>query len=247
MIVVIFVINLGFSAFKHYCYAFDIPNSDLNPDFDPTLDEEFCTIFKETMEYSILKPAQQLFPLIDKSKFIFCMDCPRKNIWRRDFYPEYKIQRDMKDTSKDKFNINRMFRYAYEMILPAICEEYGATKLSSNCAEGDDVIAVLTKYFLENTKDEVIIVSCDKDMVQLCSDRVVLITADGTIREPQQELEKAVKQKFDLNSISASDFLLFKILIGDSADNIPNVKPGLGPKKALKYVLDKKLLHRIII
>jgi 5'-3' exonuclease len=247
LIVVIFVINHGFSAFKNYCYNFDIPNSDLNPEFDPTLDDEFCEIFMNTIKYSIMKPVQQIFPLIDKSKFIFCMDCPRKNIWRREFYPEYKIQRDLKDTSKDKFNINRMFRFAYEMILPNICEEYGALRIASNCAEGDDVIAVLTKYFLNETKDDVIIISCDKDMVQLCSDRVTLITADGTIREPKKEIESALKCKFKSDvEITANDFLLFKILIGDHADNIPNVKPGVGPKKAWKYVEDKKLLKELL-
>lgn len=194
-----------------------------------------------------MNPIQKLYPLVDKSKIIFCMDCPRKNIWRRDFYPEYKITRDLKDTSKDKFNINRMFKYAYDIILPTICEEYKAKKISSHSAEGDDVIAVLTKYFIETTKDDVIIISCDKDMVQLCSERVLLVTADGTIREPKLELEHALKIKFDNSlEITAKDFLLFKILIGDSADNIPNVKPGVGPKKAWKYVADKKLLRELL-
>jgi 5'-3' exonuclease len=140
-----------------------------------------------------------------------------------------------------------MFKYAYDIILPTICEEYKAKKISSHSAEGDDVIAVLTKYFIETTKDDVIIISCDKDMVQLCSERVLLVTADGTIREPKLELEHALKIKFDNSlEITAKDFLLFKILIGDSADNIPNVKPGVGPKKAWKYVADKKLLRELL-
>ena len=217
MIVHIFVIIHGFSAFKQYKYNFDISNSDLGPEFDPTLDLEFCEIFKETMEYSLLNPLRTNVPIIDKSKFIFCMDCSRKNIWRREIYPEYKLQRDLKDTSKDEFNISRMFQYAYNVLLPGFCESFGAKQVMCGCAEGDDVIAVLTKHFLNETKDDVIIISCDKDMVQLYNDRVTIITADGTIRDPKTELEKALKQKINFN-ITSNDFLLYKIIIGDTAD-----------------------------
>ena len=73
------------------------------------------------------------------------------------------------------------------------------------------------KYFLNETKDDVIIISCDKDMVQLFNDRVTIITADGTIRDPKTELEKALKQKIKFD-ITSNDFLLYKIIIGDTAD-----------------------------
>jgi 5'-3' exonuclease len=215
------------------------------PEFDPTLDPEFGYIFDETLRYSILNPIRKTTPFIDKSKFIFCMDCPRKNIWRRDFYPEYKLTRDLKDNSKDKFNISRMFKYAYEILLPNICEDFSATKVMCGCAEGDDVIAVLTKYFLDNTNEDIVIISCDKDMVQLYRDRVSIITVEGNTRDPKTELESKLKIKID-NDITAGDFLLFKILIGDSADNIPNIKSGIGPKKAWKYIEDRNLLKQLL-
>jgi 5'-3' exonuclease len=120
----------GFSAFKQFCYNFDIPSNELGPEYDPTLDLEFCSIFNETLRYSILNPAKKLFPIIDKSKFIFCMDCARKNIWRREFFPEYKLTRDLKKPDKDKFNISRMFKYAYDILIPGICEDFGATTVT---------------------------------------------------------------------------------------------------------------------
>jgi 5'-3' exonuclease len=235
----------GFSAFKQYCYNFDILNSDLGPDFDPTLDSEFCHIFNETIKYSIFNPLLTNFPIIDKSKIIFCMDCPRKNIWRREIFPGYKLDRDLQDPSKQKFNLSRMFKYAYDIIIPNFCDEYEAKQLRCGCAEGDDIIAVMTKHFLNETKDEVIIVSCDKDMVQLANDRVTILTAEGMKREPKLELEKAIKQKIQ-EDITCNDFLLFKILIGDTADGIPNVKSGIGPKKAWKYIQDKNLLKSLL-
>lgn len=231
----------GFSTFKQYVDQFGIRNVELGPEFDPTLDPEFCYMFESNLRYNILKPVQTVFPLVDKSKFVFCMDCSRTNIWRRRFYPEYKLNRDLKDTSKNKFNIGRMFKYAYDVIIPNLCDEFGAHKVLCQYAEGDDVIAVLTKQFLsENENNKVIIVSCDKDMVQLASNRVTIITIDGKRREPKLELQSALKLKTELEEdITANDFLLFKILIGDTADNIPNVKIGMGPKKAFSYVTDK--------
>ncbi len=239
------VIFLGFSAFKQYCYHFDILKSDLGPDFDPTLDPEYCEIFKSTLRHSILNPILNNVIIVDKSKFIFCMDCPRKNIWRREIYPEYKLSRDLKDRSKDKFNMSRMFEYAYNIILPEICEEFEARQIMCGCAEGDDVIAVLTKHFLETTNDNVIIVSCDKDMVQLYNDRVSIITIEGEKRIPKLELEKALKTKIS-QDITAGDFLLFKILIGDTADGIPNIKNGIGPKKAWQLIEDRNKLKQLL-
>lgn len=246
MTVVIYVILLGFSTFKNYCKQYDILESQQNSNFDPTIDEEFCYMFEQNLRNNIIRPVQMIYPIIDRSKFIFCMDCARKNIWRREFYPEYKLNRDLKDKTKDKFNVERVFKYAYNIILPNFCEEYGAHKLLCQCAEGDDIIAVLTKYFLEqNIDDKIIIISCDKDMVQLSSDRVTIITADGMIRNPKLELESKLKKTIN-QDITASDFLLFKILIGDTADNIPNVKPGIGPKKAFKYIQDRTLLKSLL-
>lgn len=237
----------GFSAFTSYKRNFDIQNSTLHPKFDPTLDEEFCEIFYNTLTYAIKKPLQTLNPFINLSNVIFCTDCARKNIWRREFYPDYKINRDVKDTSKDEFDFGKVFNYAKTVAIPNLCEEFGCIKVSCECAEGDDVIAVLTKKILnENNKNKVVIISSDRDMLQLYQDRVTIITAQGQIRTPSVDIEKLTKVKVD-DTFSAADFLLFKILIGDGADNIPNIKPGIGAKKALALVTDKNKLKKILI
>lgn len=237
----------GFSAFTSYKRNFDIQNSTLHPKFDPTLDEEFCEIFYNTLTYTIKKPLQTLNPFINLSNVIFCTDCARKNIWRREFYPDYKINRDVKDTSKDEFDFGKVFNYAKTVAIPNLCEEFGCIKVSCECAEGDDIIAVLTKKILnENNKNKVVIISSDRDMLQLYQDRVTIITAQGQIRTPSVDIEKLTKVKVD-DTFSAADFLLFKILIGDGADNIPNIKPGIGAKKALALVTDRNKLKKILI
>lgn len=234
------------SAFTEYVRENDILDSDLSPTFDPTVDPEFNYIFEKKFRYCIERPIQKLIPFIDKSKYIFCLDCPRKNIWRRDIYPLYKIQRDTKDTSKDKFNISTSFQYAYTKIIPEICAEWGSNILKCDFAEGDDCIAIATKYILfKNNFNKVIIVSCDKDMVQLHSDRTTIITSEGLIRKPKEELEHAIKEKIN-ESIEAKDFLLWKIILGDKSDNIPNIKERIGNKKAWKLIQDKETLKQLI-
>lgn len=233
----------AFSTFKAFCRNYDIPNQQLSPTYDPTLDEQFCYMFNKNFQQNVLRPVRNIFPIIDPSKFIFCMDCPRKNIWRRQIYPEYKLNRDTKDKSKDKFDISRVFKYAYDVVIPNFCDTYNAKKIMCNCAQGDDIIAVASKYFTEKNKNlKVVIISCDRDMVQLYSENINIITADGKIRQPKLEMETTLKTTLENIQISANDFLLHKILLGDVADNIPTVKAGVGPKKAFNLILNKNLL-----
>lgn len=236
----------AFSAFSEYVRNFDILNEEQRPEFDPTLDPEFNYIFENKFRKCIENPVQKIIPFIDKSRFVFCLDCPRKNIWRRDLYPEYKIQRDTKDTTQDKFNISKAFQYAYSKIIPDYCDEFGANILKCDYAEGDDVIAIFTKYVLNKSKfNKIIIVSCDKDMVQLYNNRTNIITCEGIIRDPKTEIEKAIREKID-DEITAENFLLFKILLGDASDNIPNIKKGVGNKKAYKLMRNRDELKKIL-
>ena len=236
----------AYSAFSEYVRENDILNSECGPDFDPIIDPEFVYLFERRFKNCVERPVQKIIPFMDKSKFIFCLDCPRKNIWRRDIYPLYKIQRDTKDVSKDKFNIGTSFQYAYSKIIPDICADWNANILKCNYAEGDDCIAIATKYILfKNKFNKVIIISCDKDMVQLHSDRTTIVTTEGLIRKPKEELEHSIREKIK-EDVSANDFLLWKIILGDKSDNIPNIKERVGGKTAWKLIQDKENLKALL-
>ncbi len=235
----------GFSAFNNYKRNFDIRNVDLRPEFDPTLDEEFCALFYDSLIYNIKKPIQRINPFANISNIIFCTDCSRKNIWRREIYPDYKINRDLKDTTKDEFNFGKVFNYAKNIAIPGICDDFNCIKVSCDCAEGDDIIGILTNKLLLDDNNKIIIISSDRDMIQLYQDRVTIVTVMGEIREPVIDINKLTKS--NLTKFSAADFLLFKILIGDGADNIPNIKNGIGPKKALNLVNNKEQLKKLLL
>ena len=227
------------SAFREYVFNEDIPRQKMSPEFDPTTDQEFVEIFKKKFSTMIDSAQKRYFPWYkEEVKLLFAIDCHRKDLWRRELYPAYKMNRDTKDKSKDKFNIGKVFEFAYQSIIPGI---EGAIIVDNPVAEADDIIYVMCKKFGQEKDSRVIVLSGDRDMVQLCRENVSVISAFGEERNPKQEFLHIakLKDKDVTDNISAGDFLLFKILMGDSGDNIPPIKRGFGPKTSARYVLDK--------
>lgn len=91
--------------------------------------------------------------------------------------------------------------------------------------EADDVIGYLTTQALKED-EEVVIVSTDKDFLQLVSDRVTVFSPTKKKTYDRQ----AVKDEF---GIWPQNILLYRTMDGDKSDNIPGVK-GCGIKTLLK-------------
>lgn len=146
---------------------------------------------------------------------------------RRAIYSDYKMNRkpekmnrfygdDLPDSDDNK---KHQIIALLELIRSTpMCQLYGA-----DC-EGDDVVAYLARGAFRN--EPKIIVSSDKDLLQLLDDKTtiyslhkkVYVTADDVLTE---------------HRITAQNFALAKALCGDAGDNIPGIK-GLGFKKAAK-------------
>jgi len=110
---------------------------------------------------------------------------------------------------------------------PAVFELTDAFKFNRICIENyeaDDVIATLARQ-AEARGWDVTIVSTDKDLMQLISDKVWML---DTMRKKDYGAEE-VKEKWGVGPERIQDLLA---LAGDSADNIPGV-PGIGPKTAV--------------
>ena len=103
--------------------------------------------------------------------------------------------------------------------------------------EADDIIATLARRI----DHQVVIISGDKDFLQLVSDRVI-------IWDPMKNIiydRKAVERRFGLPPEKLLDVMA---LTGDSSDNIPGV-PGIGEKTAIKLIREfgslEALLERV--
>ncbi|MEW6045566.1 MAG: DNA polymerase I [Bacillota bacterium] len=99
--------------------------------------------------------------------------------------------------------------------------------------EADDVIGTLARQALEQDPScSVIIVTGDRDALQLVNDRVtVLITRKG-ITEVERFTPQHVKEALGIEPRQLVDF---KGLVGDPSDNIPGV-PGVGEKTAIQLL-----------
>ncbi|MEN3033634.1 MAG: 5'-3' exonuclease H3TH domain-containing protein [Aquificaceae bacterium] len=107
------------------------------------------------------------------------------------------------------------------------CELLGLSLLEFEGYEADDVIYTLTKTATESGF-EVLIISPDKDLLQLVDEKVKVL---NPIKEELFDRQK-VFEKFGVYPEKIRDFLS---LVGDKVDNVPGVK-GIGPKTALQVL-----------
>jgi DNA polymerase I len=137
--------------------------------------------------------------------------------FRNRFYPPYKEQRQAPPAD------------LVAQIDPCleVASALGAFTCIDDEYEADDLIASLAGPLAEAGHD-VVIVTSDKDLAQLVSDRVTLYDfGKGERYDPG-----AVKEKFGVRPDQITDLLA---LAGDPVDNIPGVK-GIGRKSAAELL-----------
>lgn len=147
-------------------------------------------------------------------------DMPGKT-FRDELYPEYKAHRP-----EPPSDLISQIPKCFEM-----CRLFGIPVIGHSGAEADDVIATITERFTKDpTYDgfHVRVVSKDKDLEQLLSDRVEMfdIQTDTAINMNWLMENKGIRPDQVIDLLA---------LIGDTADNVPGV-PGIGPKGAAELL-----------
>jgi 5'-3' exonuclease len=135
--------------------------------------------------------------------------------FRNDHYAPYKAQRDASPPELD----------AQVDACVEVIEALGAATFIDERFEADDLIATA---IVQTRSAQHIIVTSDKDMTQLVSDRVTVVDPARGLRFDAA----AVEAKFGVRPDQMTDFLG---LAGDAVDNIPGVK-GIGPKTAAELL-----------
>ncbi len=137
--------------------------------------------------------------------------------FRHEMYPEYKANRPPMPED-------------LVVQMPRIDDVIAAFKLPAiriQGVEADDIIATLARKYAGEV-DRVVIISSDKDLMQLVGGNVVML---DTMKDHWVD-EKAVFEKF---GVEPSRVVHVQALMGDSSDNIPGL-PGVGPKTAGKLI-----------
>ena len=150
--------------------------------------------------------------------------------FRHDTYSQYKAGRI--ETPAD---LKNQFPKAKEML-----DAMGIKWYETDGYEADDIIGTLSKIATDNDY-ETLIVSSDRDLLQLINDKVtvkLLKTKDYIMMT-----KDAFVSEYNLEPIKIIDL---KGLQGDKSDNIPGVK-GIGEKTALKLLQDYGSLENIYV
>ncbi|MFQ5681985.1 MAG: 5'-3' exonuclease H3TH domain-containing protein [Candidatus Binatia bacterium] len=158
-----------------------------------------------TMTLSFLKSRQPKYVAV-------VLDAGRET-FRNEIYPDYKGNRP--EAPPD---LIPQFPY-----IRKILEALNLPALELDGFEADDLIATLSRVYASQGT-EVVIVSGDKDFMQLVSTKIKLL---DTAKKKWVGVEQ-VKEKF---GVEPSEVVEVMGLLGDSIDNIPGVK-GIGIKTA---------------
>jgi DNA polymerase-1 len=107
--------------------------------------------------------------------------------------------------------------------------------------EADDVLATLVEQALRHDDLEIVVVSGDKDLLQLVGPRVRVLSVLGRTGERVVYDEAKVHERWGVGPAQIADVLA---LMGDSIDNIPGVK-GVGEKTAVKLITQFGSVERL--
>lgn len=147
--------------------------------------------------------------------------------WRKALFPDYKAGRgDKERTEEDKIWYEQFIQQVNEIhdFLPY----FGVKSIRVFGWEADDLIYGIINKLSVNKDYDLVIISTDKDYLQLIDDNV-------TVYHPMKK-EFWNNMNFPVKfGIPHSGFLMYKCLLGDSSDSIPGIN-GIGDVNAKKLV-----------
>jgi len=136
--------------------------------------------------------------------------CDDKNYWRRDFFPYYKAHRK-KDRAESGLDWHMIFE-VLNGIRDDLKDKFPYKVIQIDRAEADDVIASLCHRYgdlgVTNGSDPILILSSDKDFVQLQ-------------KYANVEQYSPMQKKF-INCSNPARYIHEHILRGDRGDGVPN-------------------------
>ena len=156
-------------------------------------------------------------------------DIGRKT-FRRERFPEYKAQRE---SAPEEFK-------GQVPIIQDVLGDLAIVTLTKENYEADDILATLTTQAQDDY--EVVIVTGDRDYLQLVNDSVTVLYPTRGVSTLTRFTPEEVEKKYGLTPAQYPDFAALR---GDPSDNLPNI-PGVGEKTATKWIVQYGDLQGLI-
>lgn len=160
---------------------------------------------------------------------VVCFDTP-KPTFRNKLFKKYQAQRP---------KISDNFIVQIPLVKEAL-DKARITHLEKDGFEADDLIGTITQIYRDHGI-KVLILSGDRDIQQLVSKNVFVITPKLGLSDIKMYDRLEVEKKFGLDPEKIPDL---KALMGDPSDNYPGAK-GIGPKTAAKLLQQYKSIQGI--
>ncbi len=176
-----------------------------------------------------------LFKFIDEekpNKLIVAFDRSEPT-FRHEKYKEYKVTRKSMDHD---------LRVQVPLVKDVL-KSMNITIAEKPGYEADDIIGTLSKRMSANG-EKVVIVSGDKDLLQLLDDNI-------TMKNPKTRAGKTTvdtytpAELYEEYGVTPEEFVDLKALMGDTSDNIPGAK-GIGPKTAMPLIAEYHTVENLL-
>ncbi|MEH7885947.1 DNA polymerase I [Bacillus sp. JJ1609] len=154
-----------------------------------------------------------------------------KTTFRHKTFSEYKGGRQ-----KTPPELSEQFPFIRELLTA-----YGIPQYELENYEADDIIGTLS-LLAEKEGFETKVISGDKDLTQLSSDKTTVNITRKGITDIEEYTPAHIQEKYGL---SAEQIIDMKGLMGDASDNIPGV-PGVGEKTAIKLLKEYGTLENLL-
>jgi len=149
-------------------------------------------------------------------KLIVIFDATREN-FRNKIYPKYKANRG--ETPEDLIP-------QFDLIKKSV-QAFNIPQLELEGYEADDIIATYTNQ-AQKLNIPSLIISSDKDLMQLVSDKVEML-------DPMKNKKIGINEVIEKFGVKPNKVIQIQALTGDKVDNIPGAL-GIGPKTALELI-----------
>jgi DNA polymerase-1 len=178
-----------------------------------------------------VRTVRSLAKSYDACRTFTCFDYG-KSYYRMEMFDDYKGNRKEELSVEEQEKKDEFFS-----VLNVLPEIIGKDVVKLRGVEADDTICYLVEKY-KSEFDHVWIVSSDKDLIQLVDDNVSIFNVFS-----RKEITK--DSLFENLQLTPSEFMLSRIIEGDTGDNIIGIE-GIGPKRAQALAKQYKTLDVLL-
>lgn len=217
-----FLYHKSFSIFSQYYKGQDMEEVLIDPEKQQVL-----------LRKCVIDMCATINRFKDVNKVVFVID---SSSWRYSLYDDYKYAlTKVKEPFYNHFlNVLNMFE--------DLLRKKGLIVSRVMGAEGDDLIYVWSIYFNLIEDEELVIVTGDSDIRQIINQKTSLFNNNSKNLKmycvPEKEVfwNEYLDTDVQVMAVKPFEVLLYKVIMGDTSDNIPKLKRGFGVKAFEKFI-----------